>query len=168
MAMTPLRSGEATNDPRLDRCRHVDLRSLEYPIRALLTTDQRSNPRSYTWSLALMLDQKAEGACVGFAFAHELAARPGIISDIDNRYACEVLYWGAQHLDPFRGGSYPGAVPRSEGTTTLAGAKICKAKGFITEYRWAMTLMEGTASASSGSKSSRRRTAASIHCRRTS
>jgi hypothetical protein len=136
-----LRNGQFTNDPRLDRVRHVDLRSLDYPVSELLTADQYSNPRSYTWRLETYLDQGPDGACVGFAFSHELAARPGVVSGINNTYA-KHLYWDAQRADPWLGGSYPDASPQYEGTSTVAGAQVAKRRGFIKEYRWALNIMD--------------------------
>lgn len=136
-----LRNGQWTEDQRLDRVRHVDLRSLNYPVSAVLTADQYSNPRSYTWSLPERLDQGAEGACVGFGFAHELAARPGIVTGVNNTYARD-LYWDAQRADDWSGGSYPGASPVYEGTSVLAGAKVCLKRGFYKEVRWALNLTD--------------------------
>lgn len=136
-----LRNGQFTQDPRLDRVRHVDLRTLQYPVQELLTADQYSNPRSYTWGLSAWLDQGDEGACVGFAFSHELAARPGVVSGIDSAYARN-FYWDAQRIDPWAGGSYPNASPQYEGTSTVAGAQVAKNRGLIKEYRWALNLKD--------------------------
>lgn len=134
-----LRNGQSTLDARLDRCRHVDLRSLNWPVRDVLTADQYTNPRSYSWKLPERLDQGADGACVGFAFAGELAARPGVVTGIDNGYA-RALYWDAQRADPWAGGSYKGASPFYEGTSTTAGAQVVKNRGLIKEFRWALNL----------------------------
>lgn len=136
-----LRNGQWTSDRRLDRVRHVNLQNLNWPVRDILTTDQYKNPRSYTWRLELRLDQGAEGACVGFAFCNELGARPGIVSGIDDTYAHD-FYWDAQRIDPWAGGSYPGARPVYEGTSTQAGAEVARKRGFIKEYRWALDLMD--------------------------
>lgn len=136
-----LRNGQSTLDPRLDRVRHVDLRTLNFPVRDVLTADQYSNPRSYTWALDVHLDQGAEGACVGYAFSAELAARPGVVTGINNTYARN-LYWDAQRADPWAGGSYPNARPKYEGTSTQAGAQAVQKRGLIKEYRWALNLMD--------------------------
>lgn len=136
-----LRNGQRTSDRRLDRCRAVDLETLNWPVQEVLTADQYANPRSYTWRLTERLDQGPDGACVGFGFAGELAARPGVVSGVTNTYARK-LYWDAQRIDPWAGGSYPGAAPVYEGTSTVAGAKVCKDRGLITEYRWAFNLMD--------------------------
>ena len=79
------------------------------------------------WSLKTHLDQKSEGACVGFAWAHELAAVPIKIS-VNNETGREI-YKEAQTIDEWPGEGY-------EGTSVLAGAKIVKQRGYMTEYRW--------------------------------
>ncbi|HEV2125529.1 MAG TPA: C1 family peptidase, partial [Chloroflexota bacterium] len=93
-------------------------------------------PRSYTWRCGPHLNQGAEGACVGFAFAHELAARPVPVADVTNEMA-RSIYFDAQRIDPWPGGAYPGASPTYEGTSVLAGVQIVQRMGRIPEYRWA-------------------------------
>ena len=79
------------------------------------------------------LDQGREGACVGFAWAGELAATPNPVHLGDgNQYARE-LYRAAQRLDVWPGEAY-------EGTSVLAGAKASQAAGYIGEYRWAFSM----------------------------
>jgi hypothetical protein len=110
-----------------------DERSRGYPVRTLLRGEPRK-PRSYTWRVPVHLDQKAEGACVGFAWSHELAARPVEVGGITDATARKV-YWAAQKLDPWPGEEY-------EGTSVLAGAKAVQAlhPGKMLEYRWAFDL----------------------------
>lgn len=134
--MPYLRDGSSTTDRRLGRLIQVDERSAAYPIRALLSSEQLKTPRSYTWNVGINLDQGAEGACVGFAFAHELAARPVIVSGLTNDYA-RGIYREAQKLDPWPGGEYSGAVPNYQGTSVLAGVKAVAAMRHYSEYRWA-------------------------------
>lgn len=86
------------------------------------------------------MDQGEEGACVGFAIAHELIARPAEVASIDASFAREKIYWEAQKIDPWPGGSYPGASPQYEGTSVLAGMKALKALGYIESYHWAFGL----------------------------
>lgn len=138
-----LRGGQTTLDPRLDRLKEWDPKNEDYPIRTLLAPAEASEPRSYTWSMPTVLDQGSEGSCVGHGWAHELLARPAKSpAFVDHSYAKEKIYWEAQRIDSWEGGSYPSASPFYEGTSVLAGAKVCKDKGWFTEYRWAFTLDE--------------------------
>ena len=69
----------------------------------------------------IVLDQGQEGACTGFAVAHELIAQPSVVrKGINAKFAREKLYWEAQKIDPFPGGDYPGAEPNMEGSTVLS------------------------------------------------
>lgn len=88
--------------------------------------------RSYTWSCDVYNDQGSEGACVGFGWTHELAARPKVIrKDADFALA---IYHRAQELDGYDWES---------GTSVLAGVKAVQeilnhnGKPLIQEYRWA-------------------------------
>lgn len=118
----------------LGRLPEFDERSRSFPIRALLPS---VGPRSYTWSLVgqqFPLDQGREGACVGFAWSHEAAARPVREKGISNQYALDV-YRAAQRIDQWPGEDYAG-------TSVLAGAKIMLERGFIREYRWCFNLAD--------------------------
>ncbi len=126
-------------DVRLDRLVQFDERSRGYGIMAAIGT---KSPRSYTWHCDQVLDQGPDGACVGFGVAHELIARPAEVKGITDSYAKTKIYWEAQKIDPWIGGSYPGANPFYEGTSVLAGAKIAKKLGWIDEYRWAFGVEE--------------------------
>lgn len=111
----------------LDRNRHVDIRSLSYPVE--VTTKA---PRSYTWLRGTVLDQGQEGACVGFGWSAELSARPSAVAGIDNNFAL-TLYHQAQKFDEWAGENY-------SGSSVLAGAKVLQKAGYITEYRWCLTI----------------------------
>lgn len=87
------------------------------------------------------LDQGREGACVGFATAHELLAKPAPVRGVDKAYARRI-YLSAQRIDPWPGGAYLGAVPFMEGTSILSAAKVCKTLGFYQSYRWGLSLEE--------------------------
>lgn len=128
-----LRDGTQVEDPRLDRLVEFDEQSREYPIQEALAA---TTPRSYTWRTNSWLDQGREGACVGFAVAHELAARPAEVQGLTNDFARTRIYWEAQKIDPWAGGAYPGASPQYEGTSVLAGVKIAHGLGYFKEYRW--------------------------------
>lgn len=140
-----LRGGYRTDDPRLDRIPQADPRNAAYPIsRAFIGLAAPPPLRSFTWAVGaqrlsdpqVYLDQGREGACVGFAFAHEAAARPEVIPGVDDMYARR-LYYAAQRIDPWDGGAYPGAFPFYDGTSVLAGAQALKAAGAISGYLWA-------------------------------
>jgi hypothetical protein len=140
--MPVLRDGSDTSDPRIDRIDDKDPRSRGYPISDLLLASQYAKPRSYTWRCELWLDQGFEGSCVGFAWAHELAARPAAVEGLTARFAREQIYFEAQRRDRFPGGAYPGATPFAEGTSVVAAAKVVAALGYIHEYRWAFDLRD--------------------------
>lgn len=144
MPKTELRDGTWTEDARLDLVSEPDVRNDEYGVLGVLTEEQLARPRSFTWRVTKVLDQGSQGACVGFAWAHELLARPAPVTrmDVDARFAKEHIYWAAQRRDRYPGGAYPGAKPLMAGTSTLAGAKVVKDMGYMKEYRWARTLEE--------------------------
>jgi hypothetical protein len=137
--LTKLRDGSRVLDARLARIIDFDERSRSYPIRKLL---KGRKPRSRTWRCAQVLDQGQEGACVGFACTHELIAYPCEVPNLGAKFAREKVYWEAQKEDEWPGGSYPGASPRYEGTSVLAGVKQLKKLGYIDEYRWAFSLSD--------------------------
>lgn len=112
---------------KFDRIPEFDPKSLEFPIRTLVANKSR---RSYTWSVPVKLDQGSEGACVGFGWTHERAARPKEHPEMTNADAF-AIYHRAQQLDEWPGENY-------EGTSVLAGAKVAIEKGWISEYRWAL------------------------------
>ena len=108
-----------------DRVPRFDEKSRQYPIRTVVGSRK---PRSYTWSCGSYLDQGREGACVGFAWAHEAAARPAVVPVTEG--VARGLYRRAQKLDVWPGEAY-------EGTSVLAGAKAFVEAGYATSYRWA-------------------------------
>ena len=95
--------------------------------------------RSYTWGVDVWNDQGYEGACVGFAWSHELSARPKIYRVYAD--GARKIYKRAQVLDQWPGEDY-------EGTSVLAGIKaVQELKGInglplIQEYRWAFGIEE--------------------------
>lgn len=136
-----LKGGYTTSDPLLDRIYELDWRSLDYPVSATLTADQIRYPRSYTWALSQYFDQGREGACVGFGFAHELAAAPIAVEGVTGGWGREI-YWLAQREDPWPGGAYEGADPFYEGTSVLTGAKVVQDLGHYSGYTWALDAQE--------------------------
>jgi hypothetical protein len=135
-----LRDGSTVEDPRLDWLPYKDDRSRKYPIRELLGT---AGPRSYTWGVpggvGQVLDQGREGACVGFAWAAERAARP-VPRPTTNADAL-AIYRAAQVIDEWPGEAY-------SGTSVLAGAKVARERGWLREYRWAFGLDDALAAIS--------------------
>lgn len=115
----------------LGRRAHFDDRSRNYRIRSVLDRLGVSArvPRSYTWRCEPRLDQDGVGACVGFAWAHEVAARP-VLRPADAALAFRI-YRSAQLID-----QWP-ETPPAEGTSVLAGVKIAQGLGYYAEYRWA-------------------------------
>lgn len=119
-----------TIERTFDRLPQFDTRSLAFPIRALL--EAKPKFRSYTWRCDQYNDQGSEGACVGFAWSHELAARPVEVKQVNENWALGI-YARARFLDEWPGEDY-------DGTSVIAGAKAVKEQGYISEYRWAFGL----------------------------
>lgn len=114
-----------------NRVANFDERSRAFPA----TVGIEENPfRSYSWRCNVWNDQGSEGACVGFAWSHELAARPAEYPTDDS--VAREIYNRARQLDAWPGEDY-------DGTSVLAGAKAVqemvnsKGKPLIQEYRWA-------------------------------
>lgn len=121
-----LRGGAQTFDPRLDRVVQFDEESRNYPIRTLV---EGQGLRTKWWGHTVVLDQGREGACVGFAWAHELDATPVAIQGMTDARALE-FYRRAQQIDEWPGENY-------SGTSVLAGAKAVQEQDYLDEYRWA-------------------------------
>lgn len=138
--MVHLKDGTEVEDTRLDRLRQFDEKSRNFGIMGVEAIAVKK-PRSYTWGLAAdkTLDQGQEGACVGFSCAQELIAKPSVAVGVDGNFARTKIYWPAQERDPWAGGSYPGASPRYEGTSILAGIQVMQQLGAMKEYRWSFT-----------------------------
>jgi hypothetical protein len=117
--------------PAFGRRPEFDERSLDYPIRALLEPQRALQTR--IWPCEPVLDQGNVGACVGFSWAHELAAEPEPVPDIDNLAGMQI-YNRAQLLDQWSD------TPPQEGSSVLAGAKTVTEQGHLVEYRWAFGL----------------------------
>jgi hypothetical protein len=110
---------------RLDwRSRH-DPRSLSYGVRAALPAPAPLADR--LWHVGPVLDQGAEGECVGFGLVDAINARAG--TDVDHTAAdARVLFARADVLD--------GDGHRGEGTSVLAGLQAAVERGWIGGYRW--------------------------------
>lgn len=122
----------------LDRLPEFDPRSRLYNVAEV----SPPTPRSYTWACYTNLDQGSEGACVGFAWTHEWAARPRPVSSvIATESFARGVYHSAQMVDEWDGEDY-------SGTSVIAGAKAMQDRGIIGEYRWAFNLMDALAGVS--------------------
>lgn len=137
--MIQLRNNQTTEDVRLDRLIQFDEKSRDFPIRSLVGEKPL---RSYTWAVSKVLDQGREGSCTGMAVAHELLARPVRVQGLDERFAKETIYWEAQKIDPWDGGSYPGASPFYEGSSVLAAVKVAQKLGYFESYHWSFTFRD--------------------------
>lgn len=121
------------HDRILDWRSNHDPRSREFSIAPL--TASRPRPASTYWgNPRQVLDQGREGACVGFAWTNKLLALPlsTQLSTPPNDFA-RTVYRQAQKIDEWDGENY-------SGTSVLAGAKIVKGLGYISEYRWAFSI----------------------------
>ena len=109
-----------------------DPKSRKYAIRSLLR-QRNVEKKPVLWQEGIVLDQGAEGACVGFAWTGELLAEPEAPKTQPSfEYANSLaisFYNEAKRIDEWPGENY-------EGTSVLAGAKIMQKAGFIGEYRW--------------------------------
>lgn len=121
---------EPVADPRLGRFPEFDERSRNFQIRTLLNTAEEviRTPRTKYWTRGQTLDQGREGACVGFAVTHNLAASPIRNKGLSNDTAL-ALYKRAQVLDQWPGEAY-------SGTSVIAGIKAAQEQGYLDAYRW--------------------------------
>jgi hypothetical protein len=127
-----------TNLPVVDRRVQFDPRSRSFA--AVEAFDLVDKPfRSYTWGCDVYNDQGSEGACVGFAWTHELSAKPKVVRR-DAAYALKI-YNRARQIDPWPGEDY-------SGTSVLAGVKAVMedlnslGNAYIREYRWGFGLQD--------------------------
>lgn len=116
----------------LDWRSNHDERSRAFGVRSI-TTDSPGVP--IYWNPGPVLDQKAEGACVGFGWSAEASASPKRVRNVDNAYARQV-YEDARAFDRAMGYVWP------EGASVLAGAKVMKKRGLIDSYYWAFGIDE--------------------------
>lgn len=111
----------------LTRRVRFDERSRAHGVRELVAGKQ---PRSYTWSCSTWLDQGQEGACTGFATAHDIAARPINRSVGMNYTQATRIYHRARQLDEWPGEDY-------EGSSVLGAVQAAKEFGYFGSYKWA-------------------------------
>lgn len=96
------------------------------------------------WQAGPVLDQGADGQCVGFGWTGEALAWP-VPVDLARVTAPLAKDWPRTPPDAFarrlyteaqRRDQWPGEAPRYSGTTVLAGAKAVQALGLIQRYHW--------------------------------
>lgn len=135
-----LRDGSVVADKRLDRLIEFDEASRAYSIENL---DLPTALKGRTWPLPVRLDQRRQGACVLFAFTHDLCGSPVPVK-FGSVEAAEAFarenYWEVQRGDEFPGGEYPGATPQSGGTSVLSAVKKITALGYYDSYYWAFNI----------------------------
>lgn len=121
---------------KLDWKPSFDERSRGYGIRALLGPSPEKRQSKF-WQEGTVLDQGSEGACVGYGWLAEILAEPESpdeqpAPDFGNKLA-RLFYKEAQKVDEWPGEDY-------SGTSVLAGAKVMKEYGYISEYRWCFSI----------------------------
>jgi hypothetical protein len=106
-----------------------DARNALYPVRSFLPTVVPRRIKS--WAMpGGPLDQGREGACVGFAWTHELLAAPKSAHLVDPHGVAMRIYRAAKLIDEWPGDNY-------DGTSVLAGAKMVQGWGWMGGYAWA-------------------------------
>lgn len=115
-----------------DHLPRFDPASLEYRIGAVAGTELPTTGR--VWKHNAVLDQGAEGACVGMGLAGEAAAEPVPVPGVTNAYA-RGWYRNAQRRDTWPGEAY-------SGTSVLAGLLEGRARGLYTGFLWAKSAAE--------------------------
>lgn len=123
----------------LDWKPRFDEKSKNYPVRGIL---QKRVPRkNVLWVAGPILDQKAEGACVGFGWTAEALATPFVVNLKTIPFKvprtpqpfARYVYESAKVVDEYPGENY-------EGTSVLAGAKVMQGLQTIASYSWAFSV----------------------------
>jgi hypothetical protein len=112
------------HDRKFDRLKSIDVRDLDYPMRAAI---DMAAPLRPPWQSPPAMDQGSEGSCVGFGSTHMLAAAPWMHTFTYD--FARGIYLDAKKIDEWQGEDY-------EGTSVRAGMKVLQARGLITEYLW--------------------------------
>jgi len=105
-----------------------DPRSLNFRAAAGVT---KLPTTGVVWTHGTVLDQGAEGACVGFGSSGAVAAAPSSRAGVTNTYALN-WYRRAQRLDEWQGEAY-------SGTSVLAGCLVGRERKLWAGFRWAKT-----------------------------
>lgn len=123
---------------KLDWIPRFDEESKNYPVRGIL---KRSKRKDVLWVPGPILDQKSEGACVGFGWTAEALATPYVVNlkTLPGRAPktpepfARYVYKQAQKVDEYPGENY-------EGTSVLAGAKVMEKHQALSSYSWAFNI----------------------------
>jgi len=124
---------------KLDWIPRFDERSKNFPVRGILK--KRVARKNVLWVAGPILDQKSEGACVGFGWTAQALATPFVVNlktlpgkapKTPQPFA-RYVYTSAQKVDEYPGESY-------EGTSVLAGAKVMEKHLAIASYSWAFNI----------------------------
>lgn len=123
---------------KLDWVPRFDEESKNYPVRGILKRRKRTD---VLWVPGPILDQKAEGACVGFGWTAQALATPFVVNlkTLPGRAPktpqpfARYIYKQAQKLDETPGENY-------EGTSVLAGAKAMANQRAVASYSWAFSI----------------------------
>lgn len=118
------------------RQQHQDPRSLNFLARHHPRAVASPTPRSYTWGLPTS-QMRAQGdtpRCVGYTCAHEIAARPSVHTI--GAFTGDDMYSLAQAIDRREGRHW------DEGASIIAGVKALRERGYVVDFRWALSVEE--------------------------
>lgn len=118
-----------SQDPRLDWVSRHDRRSLDFLIRPTLG---EVAIRPVRYKPGPTLNQRREGACVGFGWTQELMTSPRPFIPPSVEYANQ--YARGYYRECLENDEYEGE--EDEGTSVLAGAQTARRRGHIGGYRW--------------------------------
>ncbi len=121
--------------PGLGRRRQSDWNDLRFLAKAVLplttSVESRYWDDHYWWG-----DQGETDQCVGYDWTHWLEDGPVVhVRETPPVVSPSFVYFEAQKVDEWPGEDYGG-------TSVRAGAKVLQSLGYISEYRWAMTVDE--------------------------
>lgn len=114
------------------RVEQFDDASRAYGVAHRLAAAAPADPRTWRWPVPppAPLDQGRTSECVPHSWVHE-----GIAAPIETRFAdaagtARTWYRECKRID---------GMPDADGTSLLAGAKVARRHGLISEYRWAFS-----------------------------
>jgi hypothetical protein len=117
-------------DPRLNWTLKHDRRSLNYLVDAVLPKELEEAPKR--WTPGWTLNQRREGACVGFGWVQEMMTSPRPFTPPSVEYANQ--YASGYYHECLLNDEFQGEA--DEGTSVLAGAQTAVRRGYLGSYRW--------------------------------